>query len=73
MSNENYLTVGLTRSFGEDVCTCCLAASFERRSRCRALGTIIRLDLAFQGWIGYAGTHVPMLVHKLGLIKPRQT
>ena len=27
----------------------------------------------FQGWIGYAGTHVPMFVHKLGLIKPRQT
>ena len=26
-----------------------------------------------QGWIGYAGTHVPMFVHKLGLIKPRQT
>ena len=47
MSNENCLTVGLTRSFGEDVCTCCSAASFERRSRCRALGTIIRLDLAF--------------------------
>ena len=30
-------------------------------------------DLKFQGWIGYAGTHVPMSVHKLGLIKPRQT
>ena len=27
----------------------------------------------YQGWIGYAGTHVPMFVHKLGLIKPRQT
>ena len=26
-----------------------------------------------QGWIGYTGTHVPMFVHKLGLIKPRQT
>ena len=26
-----------------------------------------------QGWIGYAGKHVPMFVHKLGLIKPRQT
>ena len=26
-----------------------------------------------QGWIGYARTHVPMFVHKLGLIKPRQT
>ena len=26
-----------------------------------------------QGWIGYAGTHVPMFVHKPGLIKPRQT
>ena len=26
-----------------------------------------------QGWIGYAGTHVPMFVHKLGLIKSRQT
>ena len=26
-----------------------------------------------QGWIGYVGTHVPMFVHKLGLIKPRQT
>ena len=26
-----------------------------------------------QGWIGYAGTHGPMLIHKLGLIKPRQT
>ena len=26
-----------------------------------------------QGWIGYAGTHFPMFVHKLGLIKPRQT
>ena len=26
-----------------------------------------------QGWIGYAETHVPMFVHKLGLIKPRQT
>ena len=25
-----------------------------------------------QGWIGYAGTNVPMFVHKLGLIKPRQ-
>ena len=29
--------------------------------------------LFHQGWIGYAGTHVPMFVHKLGLIKPRQT
>ena len=27
----------------------------------------------YQGWIGYTGTHVPMFVHKLGLIKPRQT
>ena len=26
-----------------------------------------------QGLIGYAGTHVPMFVHKLGLTKPRQT
>ena len=26
-----------------------------------------------QGWIGYTGTQVPMFVHKLGLIKPRQT
>ena len=26
-----------------------------------------------QRWISYAGTHVPMFVHKLGLIKPRQT
>ena len=26
-----------------------------------------------QGWIGYGGTNVPMFVHKLGLIKPRQT
>ena len=26
-----------------------------------------------QGWLGYTGTHVPMFVHKLGLIKPRQT
>ena len=26
-----------------------------------------------QAWIGYAGTHVPMFVHKLGLINPRQT
>ena len=26
-----------------------------------------------QGWIGYVRTHVPMFVHKLGLIKPRQT
>ena len=26
-----------------------------------------------QGWIGYTGTHVPMFVHKLGLIKPGQT
>ena len=32
-----------------------------------------RAMLAAQGWIGYAGTHVPMSVHKLGLIKPRQT
>ena len=31
------------------------------------------LRLLRQGWIGYAGTHVPMFVHKLGLIKPRQT
>ena len=23
-----------------------------------------------QGWISYAGTHVPMFVHRLGLIKP---
>ena len=30
-------------------------------------------NLDGQGWIGYAGTHVPMFVHKLGLIKPRQT
>ena len=30
-------------------------------------------ELVSQGWIGYAGTHVPMFVHKLGLIKPRQT
>ena len=30
-------------------------------------------QLAVQGLIGYAGTHVPMFVHKLGLIKPRQT
>ena len=29
--------------------------------------------LTAQGWIGYAGTYVPMFVHKLGLIKPRQT
>ena len=29
--------------------------------------------IAGQGWIGYAGTHVPMFVHKLVLIKPRQT
>ena len=26
-----------------------------------------------QGWIGYAGTHGPIFVHQLGLIKPRQT
>ena len=26
-----------------------------------------------QGWIGYEGTQVPMFVHELGLIKPRQT
>ena len=30
-------------------------------------------SLVDQGWIGYMGTHVPMFVHKLGLIKPRQT
>ena len=40
----------------------------ELVSQCRNI-----LPLAFQGWIGYAGTHVPMFVHKLGLIKPRQT
>ena len=26
------------------------------------------MEQRFQGWIGYAGTHVPMFVHKLGLI-----
>ena len=30
-------------------------------------------SLIEQGWIGYVGTHVPLFVHKLGLIKPRQT
>ena len=32
-----------------------------------------RLHYDIQGWIGYTGAHVPMFVHKLGLIKPRQT
>ena len=30
-------------------------------------------SLISQGWIGYSVTHGPMFVHKLGLIKPRQT
>ena len=33
----------------------------------------VESSLVDQGWIGYTGTHVPMFVHKLGLIKPRQT
>ena len=32
-----------------------------------------RLANVFQGRIGYAGTHVPMSVPRLGLIKPGQT
>ena len=45
MRDENY---GWLDPFvWEDVCTCCLATGFERRSRCRALGTIIRLQLGF--------------------------
>ena len=28
---------------------------------------------AVQGWISYTGTHVPILVPKLGLIKPGHT
>ena len=32
-----------------------------------------KLDQAEQGWIGYAGTHVPMFVHKRGLINGVQT
>ena len=36
-------------------------------------GCVLSSGLDFQGWIGYAGTHVPMFVHKMGLIKPRQT
>ena len=34
---------------------------------------LLMFKRGIQGWIGYAGTHVPMFVHKLGLIKPRQT
>ena len=42
---------------------------------CENLGTAYEFSTrsTAQGWIGYAGTHVPMFVHKLGLIKPRQT
>ena len=33
----------------------------------------MKFQIENQGWRGCAGTHVPMFVHKLGLIKPRQT
>ena len=33
----------------------------------------INFQCHVQGWIGYVGSHVPMFVHKLGLIKLRQT
>ena len=44
----------------------------ERVERRDKIGTCL-FPWRHQGWIGYAGTHVPMFVHKLGLIKPRQT
>ena len=41
-------------------------------------GILLRNDydvniVNIKGGYGYAGTHVPIFVHKLGLIKPRQT
>ena len=48
-----------------------------KQEETHVLGTFLEgskfSPLSNQGWIGYAGTHVPVLVHKLGLIKPRQT
>ena len=34
---------------------------------------IEKLFLVVQGWIGYAGTHGPMFVSRLGFMKPGQT
>ena len=42
-------------------------------SELKVLEIYLLSGLMSQGWIGYAGTHVPMFVPNFGLIKPGQT
>ena len=52
----------------------CLYKHSTPADHMRSAGHNIKWDHSeIQGWIGYTGTHIPMFVHKLGLIKPRQT